>query len=433
MASLTPKFCRAHYVNQSVNFTQAMMWYMKLVYEFWGFCYHTPDSFTEPLGFPVGGVDMPAGFESGSLLMTGSTGFTAVGESLFRDLQADFTSGSIKDKYLVTWKSGSNSNDDGIYLIKKVFNSSTILVDTNMGATPYTGSLVPYFTDRTNINYRVVDFYDTATTIPMVSGSGLVLELSGASLVNSGQIDPQFRIKFSENDPGDNIHLTFSSSGSWNGVDFGDDEFTVFDRDWTDNGTGLGHITIICADDFMITHMRGQWMDGGSGIHIEIPKRLYPQVNDPNPIVASNWGSNVLDTSDGDIAYGANAFRMHTPPTDSVDVWRPLVIPYQGVGYASPTHGATRPAGLTPGRYSTVAHNPVTDKFFVSDVILAMIDSSTIWSMGRVRMRRWRMTTDLTPDFSRLGENGEWIKLNDGILWPWDNAILPQPLLPDGQ
>lgn len=432
MASLTPKFCRAHYVNESMTSTQALVWFMKLIYEFWGFCYQTPDSFTNPGGFPTGGVDMPAGFESGSLLMTGSSGYTNIGESIFSDLNADFTSGSIKGKYIVTWKSGSTSNDDGVYLIKKVFGSSSILLDTNMGATPYTGSLIPLFTTRTDINYRVVDFASTATSISMTSGSGLVLELSGASLVNSLQLDPQVRIKFSEN-AGDNIHVTFSPSGSWNGIDFGDDEFSGVDRAWSSSGTGNGHISLICADDFIIAHWKGQWNTAGSGFHIEIPKRLYSQEYDPNPIIVANWGVDALGTSDSKTNYGGNAFRMHTPPVDSVDVWRPLAITYQGNSYDGIVHAETRSSGLNPGRYNNIAYNPVTDKFYVSDVVLAMLDNFNIWSMGRVRMRRWRLTTDLTPDFSRLGENGEWIKLNDGVMWPWDNAILPQPLLPDGQ
>lgn len=434
MANLTPKYLRAHAIDSTTP-TQSLVWFMKVLYEFWGYCYNTPESHDiGALGFPVGGIDMPAGFESGSLLHTGSSGYTVLGESIFRDDIADFTSGSLAGKHLVTWKSGSTINDDGIYKIKRIFGSSSMLVDTNHGATPYTGSLTPLFTDRSSILYRIVDFNDTATNISMLSGSSLVLEISGASTVNSGQIDPHFRVKFTE-DAGDNIEISWSPSGSWNGSGFGSDEVVANDRDWSDNvTTGEGFLTLICASDFMVTHWKGVWNDEGSGFHFEIPKRLYPQQNDPNPIAASIWGNDEISPDPASTNYGDAAWYMHTPPLDTIDIWKPLAIPYWGQTYATSLGGSgTALKTLIPGRRNGMGHNPITDKFYVSDVILSFINSTEFYSLSRVRMRRFRLTSNLTPDFSRLGTNGEWIKLNDGILWPWDNAILPYGLLLSGQ
>lgn len=431
--TLIPKYCRTHPINVDVTRPQALMWLQKLIYEFWGFCMHGNSNLTGALGFVSGGIAQPAGFENGSTLMSGSSGFTVVGTSTFNDASADFFSISIKDKFLVTWIEDSTSNDNGVYLIKKVVTSSSIIVETNNGATPYSASLEPLFDTRSNINYRVVDIASTAQTISYVSGNGLVMNLSGASSVNAGQLTPQFRIKFTEASPFDDMELSWSPSGSWDGTKFATDNIIHSNKDWHDlTVTGQGSITLIAADDFMICHQKGTWNTNGSGFHIEIPERLYPQGSDPNPIVGSHWINDPISTSLTSTNYGMDAWKMHHPPNNTVYTFTPLTKASLGSGFHTNYFtGATYIGGIVPGRYSGAVYNPLTNRFFASDVILSLLISDN-FCLARVRMRRFRLVGAITPSFTRLGDDGEWLHINQSVAWPWDNAILPDELLKSG-
>lgn len=435
MPSLTPKFLRKLYVNQDVNQTQALIYYMKVMYEFWGFCRNTPGSLTVPTGFPTNGVNFPAGFESGSLIMSGSSAYTNLGDSYFYDDSADFSidSNSIKGKHLVAWVSGSESTDDSIYQIKKVFNSGTLLVDTSTGGTPYSSSLRPLFTTRTNVNYRIVDIAETATTIAKLSGSGLVMSLPAASVINDLQESPQFRIGFTA-DAGDEVEFSISPSGSWNGTDFGSNGKIINSLDYFDvSSAQRGYITLISADDFMFSNIHGSWFTNvakSSGFHIEIPQRLYTQEEDPNPIVVTFYGNQTLETSKTSISFGHLGYRMFNHITDTVDVWQPQCLSPTGpVFHGTFFNNTGQLSGLRPGKWSGVGHDQHTDEFFVTDIILSYILDPSFFAAHRVRIRRLKLTSDLMPNYSRLGLNGEWIKLNNGILVPWDGSSLFEKLL----
>ena len=218
---LTSKFVRGHFVNASTTNANSLRWLHKLVYEFWGFCINGTNDLRVPGGFaPVSGVLFPTGWENGTsvLLASGSDGVTQDGNPFFVAPSVNWTSSSLLNKWLVVWKSGSSCRDDSVYPITQIINSSTIRLDMNNGGTAYTGSLKPAFTARSNVNYRVVDFAAaTALAGYTADADGLVLNLSGAYLVNSGQVAPQCRtrIRTSVGSNVPNVGLTLSASGSW--------------------------------------------------------------------------------------------------------------------------------------------------------------------------------------------------------------------------
>ena len=218
---LTPKFIRAHNIPSTAG-SKAFEWFFKLMYEFWGFCVNGGDDLKVPGGFaPLTGVSMPAGFESGSqvLIASGTDGFTQNGMPFFNSLDKFKFSGSYVGKHLVTWKSGSTSTDDSIYEIIGWVNSGTIRVNILEGGTPYTGSLHPGFTDRTQINYRIIDFLAAANLSGYTTSSDyLVLQFNGAPLVNPGQ--PLSQAKITKRLTGiqaPNVPIQLSPSGSWHG------------------------------------------------------------------------------------------------------------------------------------------------------------------------------------------------------------------------
>jgi hypothetical protein len=406
---------------------------MKLVYEFWGFCVNGLLDQVNAEGFASGGIQVPAGFESGSLLLTGSEGFTYAGESVFRDNSVDFTSGSFVGNHLVAWVSGTNSNDNGIYEIKKIISSGTIEVDVTQGGTPYSGSMVPLFSSRNSIYYRIVDFYETATTTPLTSGSSLVIPLAGAPEVNVSQSISQFRIKM-PGEGNDNIEVSLSPSGSWNGEYFDEGQQIVTrDIDWCNGSTGTGHITLMASHDFFISHMRGTWQTAGSGLHVEVPKRIHRPVDDPNPLVAMNWSVQAPSIAPTSLAYGAASTYIHHPQNDTVYAYESFAISPYGTGY--PNIYAPNPHNLSTilsGRPGTMVYNEVTDRFFMSDVLLGLRSVPGQYTLGRVKMRRYRLMANVVPAGTRIGANGEWIYVGGGVLWPWDGAVLPHALFRSG-
>lgn len=433
--SLTPKYIRAHRVTPAVAGDEGLAWMFKLLYEFWGFCINGGTDLSTSLGFASSGINMPAGFESGSLLMSGTAGYTVAGESIFRDDSQDFLTGAVpplKDKFIVTWKSGSTSNDDSVYRIIQVIDSGSVRVDTSEGATPYSASLRPLFTDRSSINYRIVDLHETATTLSFASGNYLVMDLSDAPTVNEGQLASQVKVALKSTTQ---VAVSVSPSGSWDGSAFTDETAETSPTNWVSTGgSGEGRITMIGANDFIIVHLRGQetsWNGGadgpGSGLHVEIPYRIYPREFDPNPVAFMVWARDVMDVNTTTDAYGGG-WKMHYPPTNETLGFETLIRNPHGDYWDGDIYSGNVAQNALPGRYSMAWYNPISDKQFISDVILGK-DSTGAFHMGRVRMRRWRYSPRQIPNYTRLGTNGEWLHVTVCISWPWDNAILPRNLL----
>lgn len=233
---LTPKFLRAHYIPVSGQH-EGFRWLMKLMYEFWGFCVNGGESLRDPGGFaPMSGVyEMPwSGSADASLVASGTDGWTEVGMPFFNAVNANAFSASYVGMHLVTWKSGSTSTDDSVYEITQWLNSSSIRTNVLQGGTPYTGTLHPAFTTRTNVNYRIVNF-NNITSMPLTySTSSLVLQFNGAPLVNEGQRLSQCRVKTFAGEPGSAYSLAsagglafqLSPSGTWHGPEWSSGSFS---------------------------------------------------------------------------------------------------------------------------------------------------------------------------------------------------------------
>lgn len=443
---LTTKFVRAHAINQSVSSTVVLRWIHKLIYEFWGFCVNGTDSLTVPGGFASSGIIAPTNFQSGSTLMaSGSDGVTVAGAYVFQASSVNWTSGTnaFVGKHIVTWKSGSESTDDSVYLITKIVNSSSIMVDITNGGTPFTGSLKPAFTARTNINFRVIDIpAAVALSGYTADNDGFVLSLNGAFLVNSGQIAPQVRtrIRTSVGSNVPNIGLTLSSSGSWTATSASSGNFSDGSAEvnadssgtgWG-TGTGTGYVTLIGAQDFLLCHSRGSWNTAGaSGFHIEVPKRLYSQNCDPMPVVAMNFGQAGLTVTSTTQGYGGGLTMFH-PPDGSTRKWRSMIRNPVGDYFNSAFFSSNSPGLLTTGRSNEMFFNQYTNKFIMFDLVLGLPSVTFQYSALRVRLRRMRWTANIIPSHTRLGNRGEWLHVHNGVLWPWDNAVLPYNLFLGG-
>lgn len=582
---LTAKFVRSHIVGDVVQ-GQGFSWFFKLVYEFWGFCVNGGDDLRLAGGFAaneVTGTSFPNGFQNGtgSLAASGSDGFTQVGMPFFNAVNPNAFSASYVGKHLVVWRSGSTSTDDSIYPITQWLNSSTIRVDVLCGGTPYSASLHPAFTTRSNINYRIIDFSIAAALPGYTTNDYMVLQFNGAPLVNPGQRLSQVRLRRNTTYNGSsyNCSIQLSPSGSWRAAGFESGSYASgswssgsmvnypgnfifymtssmrFTGSWVNtadlgsgsttgslivgqasgsynvlatnvlsgnfylisnpnqpvltgvafftgtldgtgslfaltgtfapggaylysgtfafSGSGIfsssgvftgqgqfitasftdptaevnanssgggwvlgsgdnpGWVTLIAATDFFIAHMKtGALTGGGSGFHIEIPQRLYPAGSDPNPLAVMNYGNYSPNQTDGGGHHYASGFRMHNPPDGSLMLYYGFVRRLDGRFDAN-----TSPWSIgfaTNGRLNGAYFNTYLNKFIFMDSILCRPDITGQFQLGRVRIRRARFMPPIVPGYQRIGNNGEWIHINAGVLWPWDNALLPFDLLLGG-
>jgi hypothetical protein len=426
---------------------QASRFFSKLLYEFWGFCVNGTDDLQKPGGFA--NVTFPANFESGSLVLlsSGSTGYTEFGTDEFKCDEISFSSldqtHNLINCYLVTWKENSTSTDDSIYRILKYTSDNSIKVDIfNGGTTRYSGDVS--FSERSNINFRIVDFNYVSKTLPGWGNHQLVFNLSGSSSVNEDQEISQFRVAWLSNQA--NIAVDLSPSGSWTGTTFTDILLPVT-QSWFNAGSeGSGMFYLFGGKDFLICHLRGNGTSWDSVtkkpvLHIEIPKRLYQKDVDPNPItmmmalngsVASTRISPVTGTYQ-------NGFLMCSQDGATRN-WNTLVKTITSTG--DHTHFSIVPSnqGVLNGiskfnslSYSNVHRNEVSSSYIIiSDAVLAQTGSiaNDQYSLARAKLRRVKFTSSNVPLMARVGER--WIHVGGGILWPWDGTKMSFNLFSGG-
>jgi hypothetical protein len=465
--NLNAKFLRSFYFGGSLSANQGVILILKLIYEFWGFCLNGGNSLTQPGGMASSQVtgsylSQATGFESGSnvLLASGSDGVTSAGLPYFTTVTtAPFSTASV-GKWLVLWKSGSTSTDDSIYPITKFLGSGSVVVDPTYGGTSVgANGSVPQFTSRTNINYRVVDFYEVTQLSGYNDGQYMVIQFNGASTLNPGQAasQAQFIYKPTNVAGGEGpaadfsaVGITLSPSGSWDGNStFVSESYQSFigdgnsgpgsaghgGGDWFDDGDATEiNITLIGGPTFLI----GQWGGReafGSCFQIEIPRRLYPQANDPNPICGFSMSANGIFTN-AQVGYGY-AFRWFPSPYDSPAGprrWPILMRCYTGAYWS---YFPWDTGSVEGGQIGVVSlfNNPITSKFLSTDGILGqggVNGQSSVagqYSLCRAQVLSTRWTSDRFPKFMRIGDGADrWIHVNGGVLWPWDHAIVTRPL-----
>lgn len=449
MSDPTVKFIRAHQATITAGANGCVLYWMKLLYEFWGFCVNGGSDLKVPGGFAtISGslapnyLSMAPTFESGTavLLASGSDGSTSYGTDVFTAPSVDWTSGSMVGKWLVTWKSGSTSTDDSVYPIVKVIGSQSIRVDVCSGGTPMSSSKNELrFGERSSVNFRVVDFAAAHALVGYASGNYLILQFD-ASIVNVGQTNSQARIGLASTSDGmiSRGTIALSASGSWNGTSFSDlgpelipDGGGFSTYSWANNSNGTTYFTFWGDRGGIVTHAAGSIAQSPSWFHIEVPRRLFTGSRDPNPICCANVGKIGLLATNFVTAQNWSAGWMVHNPLDNVSVRRYMVM-VRNVG----GHNATFFYGSTMGpvteRNKQSFYNVTTRKFVVQDVVLSHRATSNSYTMGRCQLRLTAFASGPYQANTKLGQRGEWISVGGGVLWPWDNAQMPQSLFPVG-
>jgi len=295
--------------------------------------------------------------------------------------------------------------------------------------------LHPSLTARTNVNYRLINYQSASNLSGYNNQSYMVLQLADAPVVNPGQALSQVKVRFALDYNGSSpiIGLTMSPSGSW-GLNSGSYDFTDPTTELeASNNTGgwgnmtspdSGYISIFAAGDFMILHYAATTTPNSNGFHIEIPQRLYPQGDDPNPITMMGWGgSTPIQVTNVD-HYGAG-FYMHNPPDGTTQQ-------YYSMGHRFFGDDTNTVGTATNGRQNGAWFNTYLNQFLFTDAVLANPQVAGQYQLARVRLRRVRFIAPIIPQFQRVGNNGEWLHVINGIMWPWDNTLLSYNLFLGG-
>lgn len=436
------KFVKSMVASGSLSTTETGRFFIKLLYEFWGFCVNGNDSsLLIPGGFAaVSGVLAPPGFESGSTVLwaQGRDGKTDFGTDIFHSDSINFINldlasasrGQLIGKYLVTWKGESDSTDDGVYPIMGIVDANTIRVQTEVGATRRVGNKA-FFRKREAINFRVVDILAASKLSSWTDGAGLVLQLNRAADVNPGQANSQ--VKVSLHNTQQNVGIIVSPSGSWSGTTFTDGTPELSANWFNQAGTFNQWVLIGGRDCLLVNHhpIDNASAQSSSGMHIEIPKRLYTGSLDPNPIAFNIWAQ--LSPSGLNGVY--NNFRMVCEDNGMRSM---VTMPRAAWGTHIDTAVTAVSGGLwqgftnstQSGRYANMTYNMFTDTFITSDAILGS-NNTGHFNLARCRLRRLRFTTSQFYNRFRFGDLG-WVHVANGILWPWDNSMQAFGIQPEG-
>ena len=197
---------------------------------------------------------------------------------------------------------------------------------------------------------------------------------------------------------------------------------------------GQTAITMIADKTFMICHMKEQSLfqdNYGLTIHFEIPQRLYPQQADLHPVamlvqtLAGGGSTAGMGTNNTSLSYGGGfTMRSHSSDTVTIRKYRTLVKAIRGDGLPDVF-------GQSLSDYK-IGYNTVAGTVPISDALLCLPATPNQYSLARVRLRTVKFTGTQVPKHHRLGPNGEFIQLQNGICWPWDNTIQVLQLIPFG-
>jgi hypothetical protein len=395
---------------------------LRLVYEMWCYCVNGGASTTTPGGVASAAPyqNFPTNyFEGTSVLATGTDGATSASSAQsFSSASASFTS-SMVGKHLVLWKPGSDSSDDSIYPIRAVPNSNTLIVESRCGGTPDPVTLRPGFTDRSSINYRVIDLAVVQPLAP-ANGNFIVFQMT-PSTVNVGQANTQFQMIYRLS--GAQNGLVVSPGGTWNGSAFTDGLAELQATPWS-GGSGTAYMNMIADKAALIFF--SETPSGRLAFYLETPFRLYTAVQDPNPVVYqmhTTWGTYFRTDLSND-GWGGG-FRVNNHLGQAV-LSRTLVRSMSGDSQDS-TYAPAVPGGSQTSPYT--AFNPLTGRVHSSEAMTAIIATSQ-YTLARTKCRAMRLGPAYYPRYMRFGDFGEWIHMKNGIYLPWDNSILPFDYFP---
>lgn len=408
---------------------------LRLIYEFWGYCVNGTTALTTPGGMPATPTNGPAnGFEGTTVLATGSDGATAADSPIFTSAGASFTSSMI-GLHVVVWDPGSGSSEDSIYRIVNVPSGTELVLDVTSGASPAPGILTPRLTTRGSLRYRVIDM-PTVASLTWTTGHYVVVQFDGPA-INTGQSDSQ--VQFSIENTQTEIVMRLSPGGTWTGAAFTDAsdpiEATTNTSGWFNSmGTNeTNWFTMIADEASLIILVSGPVMTGGSsGLHVEIPERIYAQADDPDPICGMMWGVDLLTMDESTVNYGRGFFMVSQDT--STDAYNLLTRGSRGNGFSGTNADNQAPIGQTL-TINQAAINRFTGDVLASSGILSNVTGAVgQFQFSRCRLRRALFHGNvLGNDLDRrLGSTGVWITIREGIAWPWDNMRLGRKLNPGG-
>jgi hypothetical protein len=342
----------------------------------------------------------------------------------------------------VIWSSDNSNNDDSVYKILGVNDINTLVLDVSTAGSTRLGGKT-CFTSRTNVNYRIVDIATVATT-PSGNTNWLVCNLSGAPNVNPGQSVSQFMLMVTSSNQ--QVVLQVSPSGTWNGSSFSDAS-SMIGKYWfnASDATGVGRFTVLGGRDFLIYTHKG--VDSAWGalntppvqpvLHVEVPKRLYPQQCDPNPVAwmmtSNSAGIDGISQLTGSYASGLQMVCDDGVTRNWVTKLRTITASGDQVSYSiTPVSGGLFAGFEHNKQYQNVNFNAFSASYISTDAVLMQTGSASDhrYTPTRAKLRRVRFTTPNCPPDVRLGEN--WVHIGGGIMWPWDGSERPFGLFPNG-
>lgn len=408
--------------------------FMRLCYEFWGYCVNGTSSLTTPGGMPTTPTSAPAGFfEGASVLATGTDGVTHSIGINFESLSANFST-SLIGKHITIWSpTDPDSTDNSIYRIVNVTSPTQLMLAPFSGGTRDITTLKNNLTSRSALNYRVIDLV-TAAQLGVANGNYFVGTLSGASTINTGQASSQFQffIRGAANTFG-NFGILGSPAGTWTGSAFTGTTLTERNTAQTTVGTSYfngttagtqGYVTLIADKDFFIGHIRTPNTSGnGMYFYIIVPQRLYTQAQDTNPMTIL-VGANNLTAAVANDSHSTAFGMVHA---DNVTRSCQLITRnFIGDG----TVGTVWTMG--PNLTGNVNIQTRIGRVLYTEALIASNAAAGQFFLSRAKMRPIAFTGTAIPTFHLVGDNGEFIHVGNGILWPWDGSILPYNLLPLG-
>ena len=432
--------------NVVLSTNQAARFFWKLLYEFWGFSVNGQNNLLVPGGFAaLSGTSLPPNFESGTtLLATGSDGMTAFGTNIFVSDSTDFNAlnvtGSLSNKYLTIWREDAPNNDDSVYRIIGVQNANAVIIDVATGGSTRLGGKA-YFSDRSNVKFRITDPVASTQLAGWGADHYMVLNFDAAPNVNEGQLISQLRIDLTESQQ--RIQLQASPAGTWNGSSFSDASSYVSSSWFSASESGKGKFLFLGGKDFLVCTLKGTDTAWGSvdspskqpGFHVEIPRRLYPRVNDPNPITWTIWdnsaGLHGVSQTTGSYANGFKMVCDDGVTRDWITTARVPAATGDHVSYAiTPASGGLYGGFNFGAIYANSLYNPFSASYMTTDAVLMQTGSLSDlrYAPNRVKLRRVRFTTPNMPPNTRLGEY--WIHIGGGIMWSWDGSESPFGVFP---
>ena len=156
--------------------------------------------------------------------------------------------------------------------------------------------------------------------------------------------------------------------------------------------------------------------------YVTIPQRLYAQAQDLNPLTIL-VGGNQLTAITATDSHATN-FAM----VDFAGTTRTCqLITRNFIG-----DGATATYTVGPNLSVHLLTHARIGKLIFSEAIISCIVVAGQFSLARAKLLPIAFTSNSLSAFHIVGDNGEFIHVGNGVLWPWDGSILPYNLLPLG-